>query len=149
MSAIFIIAALLGVLWVLRSAGRMSPKQARAFGAKIMGWILLALAGILCLHGNFGLGLPAAGIGAGLLGYGNFFAPKPQARAGSSNQAPVTTGSMDRREAYDVLGLKSGASRDEITAAYKRLQRANHPDTGGSTYLAAKINQARDLLLNS
>ena len=42
--------------------------------------------------------------------------------------------------------LQPGASRDDINAAYKRLQRANHPDTGGSTYLAAKINQARDLL---
>jgi curved DNA-binding protein CbpA len=54
---------------------------------------------------------------------------------------------MTRQEAYQVLGLKPGASEEEIRAAHHRLMRAAHPDVGGSDWLAARINQARDVLL--
>jgi hypothetical protein len=55
---------------------------------------------------------------------------------------------MTRAEALLVLGLNEGATKKEIVAQYRRLISKVHPDTpGGSTYLAAQINQARDVLL--
>ena len=54
---------------------------------------------------------------------------------------------MSRDEALRILGLESGASPDEIKSAYHRLMAALHPDKGGSTYLAAKLNEAKDRLL--
>lgn len=54
---------------------------------------------------------------------------------------------MNRAEALEVLGLGEGASPEEILKAYRNLMRKVHPDTGGSTYLAAKLNQARQVLL--
>ena len=58
-----------------------------------------------------------------------------------------TSGKMDQVEAYQVLGLQPGASREDIQAAYRRLIQRVHPDHGGSSYLAARLNQARDVLL--
>lgn len=56
-------------------------------------------------------------------------------------------GPMARAEAYQILGLSEGASRDEIQSAYRRLIQRVHPDQGGSAYLAACLNRARDLLV--
>jgi DnaJ homolog subfamily C member 19 len=56
-------------------------------------------------------------------------------------------GAMTREEAYQVLGLPPGASEEDIRSAHRRLMRAAHPDSGGSDWLASRINQARDMLL--
>ncbi len=66
--------------------------------------------------------------------------------AGPGGPAPRSS-AMTREEAYQVLGLKVGASEADIRAAHHRLMRAAHPDAGGSDWLAARINQARDRLL--
>lgn len=61
--------------------------------------------------------------------------------------APPASSGMTRAEALAVLGLPQAASDDEIRAAHRRLIVQNHPDRGGSSYLAAKINEAKDVLL--
>ena len=55
---------------------------------------------------------------------------------------------LRRAHALDVLDLAEGASRDEILKAYKDLIKKVHPDRGGSSYLAAEVNRARDVLLS-
>ncbi|WP_373855728.1 DnaJ domain-containing protein [Acidisphaera rubrifaciens] len=54
---------------------------------------------------------------------------------------------MTREEAFAVLGLPPGAAPEAIRAAHRRLMRAAHPDSGGSDWIASRINQARDVLL--
>jgi len=61
--------------------------------------------------------------------------------------AAPRSAAMTREEALDILGLAEGADEDAIRAAHRRLMKTAHPDQGGSAWLAARINAARDLLL--
>jgi hypothetical protein len=67
--------------------------------------------------------------------------------AGEEEGPRAAGGPLTRADAYAILGLKDGASREEIREAHRRLMRAAHPDRGGSDWLAARINEARDVLL--
>jgi DnaJ-domain-containing protein 1 len=55
---------------------------------------------------------------------------------------------MSKQEAYQILGIEPGASKQEIHQAWRRLIKGVHPDHGGSAFLTAKINTAKDVLLD-
>ncbi len=69
------------------------------------------------------------------------------AAAGADRATPRS--GMGVEEAYLVLGLNPGATRNDIHAAHRNLMKRFHPDQGGSTYLAAKVNEAKEVLLKN
>jgi len=71
----------------------------------------------------------------------------PDAGSNSGQRSATSTGPMTKEEAYQVLGLEPGAGTDAIRAAHRRLMKVVHPDSGGSTFLAARINEAKNTLL--
>jgi hypothetical protein len=73
--------------------------------------------------------------------------PDIEERMAAGQGAAPGAAAMDRDEALEVLGLEADADEDAIREAHKRLMQQLHPDRGGTDYLAAKINLARDLLL--
>jgi hypothetical protein len=70
-----------------------------------------------------------------------------QAWGGESSNSSQGGGAMSKAEAAAILGVKANASAEDVKAAHKRLMKDFHPDKGGSDYLAAKINAAKDVLL--
>ena len=71
---------------------------------------------------------------------------RAEGQAEQPTQERATSG-MSRAEALKVLGLQEGASEEDVRAAHRRLMLQNHPDRGGTDYIAAKINEAKDVLL--
>lgn len=67
----------------------------------------------------------------------------------AKNQQPPSESrkTMSRVEALEILGLQEGVTREDIIEMHRKLIQKLHPDRGGNTYLASKINQARDCLL--
>ncbi len=156
---IFGILALVLALWAINVISKVDPKVG-ARVVKISGGLLaLALAAFLFLRGEIWVAVPLGVFGLGLLGWAPFgtlgTAYSNRGQTGGSEHAQGDAGArrsrargkMTEQEAYEILGLKAGASADEITSAHRTLMKKFHPDQGGTTYLAARINEAKEVLL--
>lgn len=114
-----------------------------------LGGITLAL--LLVLTGRGGIAIGALTLFGPLIWsrwHAVHQATQTAGRSGSRQPPPRgPAGPLTREEAYQVLGLQPGATETEIRAAHRRLMRTAHPDSGGSDWLAARVNQARDVLL--
>src|SRR3984957_7125123 len=109
----------------------------------------ISLALLLVLTGREGIALGAL-VMFGPLIWQRWKASHPAVAPGTQRQAPPPPrrqGNMTREEAYEGLGLHPGATEAEIRAAHHRLMRTAHPDSGGSDWLATRVNLARDVLL--
>jgi len=72
---------------------------------------------------------------------------REHAQADTTAPRSAASGKMTEQEAYQILGLQPGATADAIGHAHRTLMKKFHPDQGGTTYLAARINEAKELLL--
>lgn len=141
---------LAGLLWFLYRLAYAD--SARVVGrARTLGAAAAIIVGLgLALTGRIGLAVVLFGAAAGLLGFGGFgpfgqFGGNPS--GGAAGGRSPQQGQMSHAEALEVLGLQEGASEDEIKKAHRKLLGKVHPDREGTTYLASKINEAKDVLL--
>jgi hypothetical protein len=160
---------LAGIGLFLVSTRNRSAESSRAVrGGRLSGWWLLAalLVGVLLIR--MGLGRLAV-VGGVVLAVLRALAPllrfwplfqhwSQQASSGGPGPSGNSSGAdargrgparpvrMSRGEALEVLGLDERATREDVQREYRRLIKRLHPDLGGSTYLTAKLNEARDVL---
>lgn len=158
MQQILLIAGIIGLLFFLRWI-RKQPKNKQIQGLLILAAVVLVgLAVTGRLHPIIAIiGAAVASLQkfAGLLRFvplfKNLFTDtplnNPDASDQTSNVSPEIK--MSKEEAHRVLGVDDSATDDEIIEAHRKLIQKMHPDRGGNDYLAAKINQAKDYLLNN
>jgi len=164
MLGLFGVVILLVLLWAAkrsRARGILNIAQQRLSGA-----VAILIAALLLVRGDWGLSLGLGLFGFYLLGEAlpwplsllaaYFDGGGPGWREHMQSDAdtgfgapPATGGKMTEQEAYQILGVAPGASMTEIGRAHRALMKKLHPNQGGTKYLAARINEAKDVLLRS
>ena len=127
------------LLWSQKSRPILKIRHWRIAAAVLAG-AMFAAAAAMVFSGQWGKGLVLLVLGLWLTASARY--PRAQKAA-----PPPPAQSMSVREAYAILDLEPGASREDIQAAYTRLMKLMHPDKGGGAGLAAQLNAARDRLL--
>jgi len=146
---------LLGILIValtVRQLLKSAPTNGKPFLLRVVVILVLLVAAAMAMRGLWPVAMSLLG---GLMVYGRpvlqAFGLWRQLQSMQQKQqqsAPSTNNdTMDAATARQILELEENPSKEDILAAHKRMMAKNHPDKGGSTYLASQINQAKDLLL--
>ena len=140
------LATLALLLWAARSFSRADVGSVKSLLAWVAALGGLVLATMLLLTGRGAMALGGAVL-LGPLVWG-WWREAQVTRQPSGQRTPRSSSSrMSRAEALGVLGLTDPASDSDVRAAWVRLMRIAHPDGGGSDWLAARVNQAKDVLL--
>jgi len=137
-----ILGLLIGLIALYRFFMQANVKQIKALFLTAVFTVICAALFFLAITGRFPAALALlVALAPIVLGFYNRDAlPKSHK---PEKEPDVST----QEEALEILGLKAEASEEEIEKAYKKLMQKVHPDNEGSDWLAAKLNQARDLLL--
>ena len=138
MSYLIVGALLLALLWWGGKPGRFLKLANWRAAAGLLAIGVFAAAAFVGVRGGWGKAIVLVLIGVWLTYSARW--PRPA-------RPLASTDGMSESEARATLGVASGASVAEIQAAYSRLIRVAHPDTGGTDGLAAQLNAARDRLL--
>lgn len=153
---VFILLALISVVLAFRWFKKQSAGKRWQALMLVTAVILLGLVATGRMHWLFalvGAALPVMRRLLGLIGYLPMLRrvmgtlrgqPQSQTTNSTNNSTNLTV-----EEAYAILDLPIGASREDVIQAHKQLMQKMHPDRGGSSHLATKINQAKDVLLKT
>ncbi|MFW5660938.1 MAG: DnaJ domain-containing protein [Oceanicaulis sp.] len=152
-----IVAGLLAVLAVLAVLGwgfaRADSRQAAQALRVILGIGGLILGALLTIRGLAVAGIPIITAALGFLGVavrGGRADGGAQGRSqggGTAGGARRGRASMSRKEAAEILGVSEDADEAAVRAAYRKMMKQVHPDAGGSDALAARVQEARDVML--
>ena len=139
------LAALAATLWAANAFSRASIASVKSFFAWVAALAGLSLTALLFLSGRSSIAMTGLFLAGPLVL--DFWRENRGGGAGPNRSASARPGRMTRKEALEILGLREGASDSDVRAAWVRVMRGAHPDGGGTDWLAARVNQARDVLL--
>ena len=140
--------AFLGLYVLLSALARMTTSALRRL-LLIIGFVTIGAGMIFfALMGRYQLAAPLGFVLLWLVRLWRVWQMVGPAFSANGQGKEPMNGRMSRAEAFEILGLEEGADRAAIEAAYRELIVKNHPDRGGTDWLAAQLNKARDTLLD-